>query len=186
MKKDVKTVVKEWIEILVVAISLALVIRYFVIQAFKIPSGSMIPTLIETDHLFVNKSVYRFIEPKRADIIVFSYPKGPRRDFIKRAIAFDGEEIAIKNKLVYINGKPISEPYAIYTPGQIFERDNYPTTVIPKNAFFMMGDNRDNSSDSRFWGFVRKKSIKGQALVIYWPIYNSRAFIKKLRIGLIK
>ena len=190
MKRDLRAIVREWIEILIVAISVALVIRYYIVQSFEIPSGSMTPTLIERDRLFGNKFVYRFTDPRRADIVIFAYPKGPGRDFIKRTIAFPGEEISIINKTVFINGKPLYEPYAFFIRNSVwFDRDNYPCTVVPKSRFFMMGDFRDNSADSRFWGFVPRPNIKGQALVVFWPPYNSDAVRKSarpFRLGIIR
>jgi signal peptidase I len=190
--------VLEYIKSFGIAIILALLIRSTIIQAFKIPSGSMLDTLKIGDHLFVTKFIYNVqidlplipniklfpvIKPKRGHIIVFQYPVEPNRDFIKRCIGIPGDKIEIKDKVVYVNDKPIEESYIKHVDPMILPanddqlRDNYGPVVVPQDKYFMMGDNRDTSSDSRFWGFLDKKYIKGKALIIYWPIW---------RIGLIK
>lgn len=191
-KKKVKKEVWEWTKTIVIAVILALFIRTFIVQAFKIPSGSMMDTLFAGDYLFVNKFIYGtkipftnkkilvFHTPQRGDIIVFKYPVDPTRNFIKRCIGLPGDTIDIKNKKVYVNGKPLTEPYVVFKDPQIYprssyipreysERDNFGSVTVPPNAFFMMGDNRDNSYDSRFWGFVPEENIKGEALFLYWP-----------------
>lgn len=185
-KKIRKSKVYEYAEVVVVAVVLALIIRTFVVQAYKIPSGSMIPTLQIGDHLFVSKFFYgtkvpltkkmiwKFKEPKRKDIIVFKCPKDPDKDFIKRVIGIPGDKIVIKQKTVYVNDKPIKEPYVIKSiPSSINVdsiRDNWEEPlVVPKDNYFVMGDNRDSSYDSRFWGFLYRDAIKGKALCIYWP-----------------
>jgi len=180
-------------EVIIPALILALIIRTFVIQAFKIPSESMVPTLQVGDHLFVlkfayglpipftNKKIFEWNSPKRGDIIVFRYPEDPKRDFIKRTIGLPGEKILIRHKQVYINGKALDEPYKIHTDVSHNEqspRDNWEKSlIVPPNTYFMMGDNRDSSLDSRFWGPLHKDLIKGKAFIIYWPPW---------RIGLIK
>lgn len=148
-------------------------IRTFLIQAYKIPSETMIPTLEIGDHIFADKFCYRNAEPKRKDLIIFKYPEDPRRDFIKRVIGLPGEKIMVKNKKVYINGKELIEPYKIHTdvsPVLQSPRDDLEKPIIiSQNHYFVLGDNRDLSLDSRFWGTVPKELIKGKAFMIYWP-----------------
>jgi signal peptidase I len=185
-----KSVVREYFETIAVAVVLALFFRTFVVQAFKIPTGSMEPNLLIGDHLLVNKFVFaptlssleRAVLPTRAvrrgDIVVFKYPENPERDFIKRVIGLPGETIELKDHRIHVNGRPIEEPYAHYLPrpepGGLHEitsddvRDHYGPVVVPPDALFVMGDNRDNSADSRYWGFLPKENIKGRALMIYW------------------
>jgi len=177
-------------EVIIPAFILALIIRTFVIQAFKIPSESMVPTLQIGDHLFVlkfayglpipftDKKIFEWNLPKRGEIIVFKYPEDPRRDFIKRVIGLPGEKILIKHKQVYINGKPLEESYKIHTDifsDEQFPRDNFEKPiVIPQDSYFMMGDNRDSSLDSRYWNTLPKGLIKGKAFIIYWPPWRIR------------
>lgn len=164
---------KDTLDSIVVAFVVAMIIRAFFIQAYKIPSGSMLNTLLIGDHLLVNKTAYWFSKPKRGDIIVFEYPIEPEKDFIKRVIAVPGDRIRMENKKVFINGKPQDEKYVRYESDFVFPeyvnpRDNFPEITIPEGYYFVMGDNRDASFDSRFWGFVKESSIKGEALIIYW------------------
>ncbi|MBW1646225.1 MAG: signal peptidase I [Deltaproteobacteria bacterium] len=176
-------IVREYAESIIIAILIALFIRAFVVQAFKIPSGSMEPTLLIGDHLLVNKFIYgiripftdRKIfavhQPERGDIIVFIYPVDESKDFIKRVIGLPGETVEIRRKKIYINGKLLKDDYGTYRePGVTNQvpRDNFGPVVVPKNHVFVMGDNRDRSYDSRFWGFVDYNKIKGKALIIYW------------------
>ncbi|MFH1784416.1 MAG: signal peptidase I [bacterium] len=191
-KNKIKKETFEWIKTIVIALILALSIRTFVVQAFKIPSGSMMDTLFAGDYLFVNKFLYgtkipftdtKIIpikSPQRGDIIVFKYPVDPKRNFIKRCIGLPGETLQIKNKQVYIDGKPIKEDYVVFKDKSLYpnvdylaegysKRDNFGPVVVSQGAYFMMGDNRDSSYDSRFWGFLPKKNIKGKALLVYWP-----------------
>jgi signal peptidase I len=184
-----KSVAREYFESIVIAVILALFIRTFVVQAFKIPTGSMEPNLLIGDHLLVNKFVFaptvsgveRALLPirdmRRGEIVVFKYPEDPERDFIKRVIGLPGETIELKNHRIHINGTPLDEPYAHYLPrgaGALSEttsddvRENYGPAVVPAGAVFAMGDNRDNSQDSRYWGFLPVQNIKGRALMIYW------------------
>jgi signal peptidase I len=179
--KTLKTI-KEYGEALFIALILAFIIRSFVIQAFKIPSGSMLETLQIGDHLLVNKFVYGLKvpftdmivvpvdDPEFQDIIVFEFPEDPGKDFIKRVIGLPGDTIAIKDKVVYRNGEPLDEPYVQHTKPNILptRRDNMPEVTVPTGKYFVMGDNRDNSHDSRFWGFVDREKIKGKAWIIYW------------------
>ena len=170
-----KSVVREYVEAIVIAIVLALIIKMFIVEAFKIPSGSMIPTLLIGDHLLVNKFIYKFREPKRGDIIVFKYPDDPSRNFIKRIMAVGGDTVESRDKVVYVNGVKQDEPYVQHISPEMFPkvnnpRDNFGPLTVPPNAYFMMGDNRDSSLDSRFWKnqFVSRKAIVGKAFIIYW------------------
>lgn len=190
----------EYIKSIGIAILIALFIRAYIIQAFKIPSGSMIPTLLIGDHLLVTKFIYGIKpplsdkkilvleNPKRGDIIVFKYPEDPSRDFIKRVIAVEGDIVESKNKKIYINGQELKEPYVRHTdpyihPRELDSRDNFGPIVVPKGKVFVMGDNRDQSYDSRFWGFVDLKDIKGKALIIYWSWDNDKHKPRLERIG---
>lgn len=178
-----KSTLREYIEAFAIAILLAIVIRTFIIQAFKIPSGSMLPTLQVGDHLLVSKFIYGIKiplrgttlipikAPKRNDVIVFKYPQDRSVDYIKRVIGLPGEKLKIINKQVYINDRLIEDPYAYYMSEVIIPdnpRDNLSAVTIPEGKFFVMGDNRDNSHDSRFWGVVDQKDILGKAFIIYW------------------
>jgi signal peptidase I len=192
-----KSAVREYFEAMVTAVILALFIRTFVVQAFKIPTGSMENNLLIGDHLLVNKFVLgptasrleRVLFPigtiKRGDVVVFKYPVDPDRDFIKRVIGLPGETLEVREKKVYINGKALDEPYVHYleptasvsetTEITSFDvRDRYGPVTVPPDEYFMMGDNRDNSADSRYWGFLRRDYVKGKAVVIYWS-YESES-----------
>jgi len=183
-----KSAVRDWTEALLVAAILALIIRTFVVQAFKIPSGSMEDTLLIGDHLLVNKFIYgvqvpgldgRFLtirQPERGDIVVFEFPEDrdmsfwKRRDFIKRVVGLPGDTVEIRDKQVFINGKQHIVSEAVYKDGTLLpgSRDNMPAVKVPSGHYFMMGDNRDRSYDSRFWGFVADDEIKGLAFIKYW------------------
>ena len=165
-----KSVVREYAEALIVAILLALFIRTFVVQAFVIPSGSMLPTLQIGDYVLVNKFIYRFRPIHRDDIIVFKYPKNEAEDYIKRVIGLPGETLEIRGTQVFINGRPLDEPYAVYgsTPFGAVTRNALGPIQIPPGKLFMMGDNRDNSLDSRFWGLLDEKKVEGKALLVYF------------------
>ena len=168
-----KSVAREYAEALIIAVLLALVIRTFVVQAFKIPSGSMLPTLQIGDHILVNKFIYSFAALKRGDIIVFKFPQDETRDFIKRVIGLPGETLEIRGRQVLINGVPVSEPYAVTSDGPFAragDRDRLGPIVIPPDKLFMMGDNRDHSMDSRVWGFLDIHKIKGKAIIVYFSI----------------
>jgi signal peptidase I len=182
-----KSTAREYFESIVIAVVLALFVRTFVVQAFKIPTGSMEPNLLVGDHLLVNKFVFapaatgleRLLLPtrevRRGDVIVFKFPEEPERDFIKRVVGLPGETVEVRSRQVYINGQAIEEPYAnyLFPPGEngsgTFDvRDRYGPVTVPDQHFFMMGDNRDNSQDSRYWGFLPGHYVKGRALTIYW------------------
>jgi signal peptidase I len=191
-----KSTVREYFESIVIAVILALFIRTFVVQAFKIPTGSMEENLLIGDHLLVNKFAYapaaaaleRAVLPisdiERGDVVVFKYPVEPERDFIKRVIGLPGETVEVRDKKVYINGSPIVEPYAHYllapSAAEYHEvtsfdvRERYGPVTVPADQYFVMGDNRDNSQDSRYWGFLPRANVKGKALVIYWSYEAER------------
>jgi signal peptidase I len=186
-----RSVFREYFESLVIAVIMALFVRTFVFQAFKIPSGSMEPNLLEGDHLIVNKMEFapaasaleRAILPgrpiQRGDIVVFKFPKDPERDFIKRVIGLPGERLELRQKRIYINDQPLEEPYAHVRPVEPGSapgadlRVNYGPVTVPNGQYFMMGDNRDYSEDSRFWGFLPAGYVKGQALFIYFSFVNA-------------
>jgi signal peptidase I len=183
-----KSTLREYFESIVIAVILALFVRTWVVQAFKIPTGSMENNLLIGDHLLVNKFVFgpepsalaRAVLPvrdiRRGDIVVFKYPEDPQRDFIKRVIGLPGETIELQNKKVLVNGRAIDEPYvhfleATHGGGEITSfdvRERYGPVQVPADQYFVMGDNRDNSQDSRYWGFLPRHYIKGKALMIYW------------------
>ncbi len=180
-----KSVFREYFEAICVAILLALFIRTFVVQAFKIPSGSMLPTLLIGDHLLVNKFIYGIRvpftgqilipikSPKQGDVVVFRFPKDRSIDYIKRVIGTPGDTIEIKDKKVFINGEPFNDPHAQFSSSAVLStnaspRDNLGPIVVPEQRIFVMGDNRDNSYDSRFWGFVEQRDILGKAFILYW------------------
>ncbi len=183
-----KSATREWIESIVIALLMALFIRTFFIQAFKIPSGSMHPTLIEGDRLIVNKLRYGplvpftkkrlpgFSHPQRGDVIVFIFPEDPKRDFIKRLIAVGGETLEIKDGHVYINDRLVEIPGAknvyYYNRGQYGQMNQ--KVKIPLGYYFVMGDNSGSSHDSRYWGFVPQGSVIGKAELIYWPLQRIR------------
>lgn len=183
MNPRTKSVVREWVESIVVAFMLAMVIRTFVVQAFKIPTGSMRPTLLEGDLILVNKFIYgakipftnlrlpAASEPKRGDVIVFIYPEDRKKDFIKRLVGLPGEMVEIKNGSIYINDKPLLVP--LFNQRYYYNRGDLAgegeKTVVPSDSFFVLGDNSASSKDSRYWGFVPRKNILGRALIIYWP-----------------
>lgn len=197
--KSKKRIFREYLEAIITALILALIIRTFVVQAFKIPSGSMIPTLLIGDHILVNKFIYgieipftdkkilMFRKPRRGDIIVFKYPENPKKDFIKRVVAIEDDVIEERDKAIYLNGQRVIEPYAYHydkyvRPNRFDPRDNFGPLVVPKGKVFVMGDNRDQSYDSRYWGFVDLKDIRGKALIIYWS-WDPNNWLRYNRIG---
>jgi len=193
---------RENIEAIVIAIVLALFIRTFVVQAFKIPSGSMQPTLLIGDHILVSKFIYGvgipftniklfdIKKPARGDVIVFIYPEDESKDYIKRVVGLPGDTIRIADKQIFINGDPYDDGIGVYTDpvtlarGQInSSRDNLGPITVPPNALFVLGDNRDHSSDSRFWGFVDINKVKGKAFIIYWSWESAFNNFRITRIG---
>ena len=174
-----KRIIKEYIEPIVIAVLIALFIRAFIVQAFKIPSSSMEPTLLVGDHLLVNKFIYgvripytnikffQYKKPKRGDIIVFIFPKDRSKDFIKRVIGTEGEKVAIIHNKIYINDKMIDDLWGHFTITRP-SIEEYGPVKVPEGFLFVMGDNRDNSQDSRFWGFVNINEVKGKAFIVYF------------------
>jgi signal peptidase I len=195
-----KSKLREYCEAILLAILIAVFVRTFVIQAYKIPSGSMKPTLQIGDHLLVSKFNYGiklpFLRttliptgtPRRGDIIVFIYPEDRSKDFIKRLVGLPGDTIEIRDKQIILNGQPWSDGHGVYIdnmilPRAVQPRDNFGPAVVPPDAFFVLGDNRDESYDSRYWGFVNEKDILGKALVIYWSWNHQDREIRFNRIG---
>jgi signal peptidase I len=193
-----KSTAREYLESVVVAVILALFIRTFAVQAFKIPTGSMETNLLIGDHLLVNKLVYSPSlvplegtllgkkEVRRGHVVVFKFPEDPSRDFIKRVIGLPGETVEIRDKQVLIDGKPLVESYTHFLEPPLRRddpeyglhaesiRDNWGPEVVPPGQLFVMGDNRDNSRDSRFWGFLPRDQVKGRALLVYWSYEANR------------
>lgn len=180
-----KSRLRENVEAIVVAVILAMFIRTFVVQAFKIPSGSMKETLQIGDHILVNKFIYGvklpFLQttiipvknPARGDIVVFEFPEDPDKDFIKRVVGVAGDVVEVRNKQVYVNGELQMDTFSIHTdphtfPPRVQPRDFLGPITVPPDSLFVMGDNRDHSYDSRYWGFVKLKAVKGKAFIIYW------------------
>ena len=199
--KKKKHIVREYIESILIAVIMALIIKAFIVQAFKIPSGSMIPTLQIGDHILVNKFIYgvkipftdRILIPVNlpvyGDIIVFKFPEDEKKDFIKRVVGQPGDSIEIKDKKVYVNGKFVAEQFAAHSdpmlyPGAIQPRDNFGPIVVPEDSYFVMGDNRDFSLDSRYWGFVKLNKIRGKAFIIYWSWDGEDSWVRWGRIGM--
>lgn len=247
-QRKAKSVVREYVEAFIFAIVLALVMRQFVVQAFKIPSASMETTLLVGDHILVNKFLYYFMPPKRLDIVVFQYPWEEDRDFIKRMIGLPGDRVQMRDWQVYVNDQPLPQPYVYYTtqPRQGQEQGNFGPVVVPKKGdrieirsdkrlylngepipipsglfrprsdntpmsglevfygallppgttlqqtleprpvehdyYFVLGDHRDNSQDSRYWGFVRSTRLKGRAFFIYWSWDREGNFVHHIRL----
>jgi signal peptidase I len=202
-----KSTAREYFESICIAVILALFIRTFVVQAFKIPTGSMENNLLIGDHLLVNKFIYGpTLSPleetllpidtiERGDVVVFKYPEEPERDFIKRIIGLPGETVELRNKKVFINGTPLDEPYVQFLePPSDSEsgepdytefdlRKQYGPVTVPANHYFAMGDNRDNSQDSRYWGFLPREYVKGKALMVYWSYEADREDYQRSGIG---
>jgi signal peptidase I len=183
--KSLRTLCREYSEAFVVAVILAILIRGVLVQAFKIPSSSMEQTLLVGDHILVNKFVYgiripftpdrwpRFRDPARDDVIVFIFPQDRTKDFIKRVVAVEGDTVEIRDKRVILNGKEVQNPHAQYTDNRILAlgespRDNMRPVKVPPRHLFVMGDNRDHSLDSRFWGTVPVEDVRGSAFLIYY------------------
>ena len=192
-----KSVVREYYEAILVAFILALFVRTFVFENFKIPSGSMEDNLLIGDHLVVNKFIFArngdsvlhrlfpYRDPERGDVVVFKYPEDPRRDFIKRCVAVAGDTIEIRRKELFLNGEPQVEPLVVHKDPRVWDdsslvpvssriRDNFGPFTVPEGTVFCLGDNRDNSLDSRFWGPVPLSYVKGRAVLIYWSYEAGR------------
>jgi signal peptidase I len=197
-----KSKLREYVEAILLAIVIAFFIRTFVIQAYKIPSGSMKPTLLIGDHILVSKFNYGiklpFIRstlipvgsPKRGDILVFIYPEDRSKDFIKRLVGVPGDTVEIRDKQILLNGQPWKETHGVHSdsliiPGAVQPRDNFGPVKVPEGSLFVMGDNRDESYDSRFWGFVDMKDVLGKALIIYWSWNQEEYGVRWSRVGTI-
>jgi len=195
-----KSKLREYVEAILLAIVIAFFIRTFVIQAYKIPSGSMKPTLLIGDHILVSKFNYGvklpFIRstlipvgsPRRGDIVVFIYPEDRSKDFIKRLVGLPGDTVEVRDKQILLNGQPWKETHGVHSdslviPGAVQPRDNFGPVKVPEGSLFVMGDNRDESYDSRFWGFVDMKDVLGKALIIYWSWNQEDFSVRWGRIG---
>lgn len=195
-----KHIVREYAESIIIAVLLALFIRTFIVQAFKIPSGSMEDTLLIGDHLLVNKFLYgikipftdnkilKIRDPRRGDVIVFEYPEDPSKDFIKRVIGVPGDVVEGKDKKVYVNGTLYVNVHEVHKEKDIIPkaqnpRDTFGPVTVPADSYFVMGDNRDRSYDSRFWGFVKSSKIKGKAFIKYWSWDKDKFRIRFKNIG---
>ena len=196
-----KSVPREYFESLAIAVILALFVRTWVFQAFKIPTGSMERNLLIGDHLIVNKMIFspaatgleRAVMParpiRRGEVVVFKYPKEPERDFVKRVVGLPGDTLELHRKTVYINGQPLTEPYVQFLdapstggpPRTDDVREEYGPVTVPPNQYFMMGDNRDNSEDSRYWGFMPASYVKGKALFIYYSFEDNGSLASILK-----
>jgi signal peptidase I len=186
-KKRKKSIIREYVESFVIALILALIVKYSIVEAYKIPSGSMENTLLVGDFLLANKFIYgsrvplvnfklpAIREPKQGDIVIFKYPQNPKVNYIKRCVAIEGQIVEIKNKVLYVDGKIFPNPVqSKFTEGNRIEaaqfspRDNFGPFKVPKGYLFVMGDNRDNSYDSRFWGPLDRELVLGEAMIIHW------------------
>ena len=196
----IKSSLREYAEAFVIALVLALFVRSFVVQAFKIPSGSMLPTLQIGDHILVNKFIYGVrlpfsgapiipvSTPRRGDVVVFEYPVDPTKDFIKRVVGLAGDVVQIRGKHVYVNSQRWADPHAYFADGPApghgdGPRDNFGPITVPPGHLFVMGDNRDRSYDSRFWGFVDVNEVRGKAFLIYWSWDGNDRWVRWDRLG---
>jgi len=195
-----KHIAREYAESIIVAVILALIIRTFFVQAFKIPSGSMEDTLLIGDHLLVTKFLYgtkipftdtkilKIRDPRQGDVVVFEYPEDASKDFIKRVVGLPGDVVEGKDKKVFVNGKPFENPHEIHKEKEIIPkaqnpRDTFGPLTVPAGSYFVMGDNRDRSYDSRFWGFVKSSKIKGKAFIKYWSWDSDKFTVRFKNIG---
>lgn len=198
--KKTKSTLREYVEAIGTALILALFIRTFIVQAFKIPSGSMIPTLQIGDHILVNKLAYgvwipfwdrylvQFRSPQRGDVVVFIFPDDRSKDFIKRVIGVGGDVVEVRGKKIYVNNVPQEDSHAHFESdgsagGDMPIRDDYGPTRVPDHQLFVMGDNRDRSYDSRYWGFVDLNDVQGKAFLIYWSWDGGDRWVRWERIG---
>ena len=176
-RQAIRSAWRENLESLAWAVALALIIRTFIMAPFKIPSGSMRPTLMEGDRILVSKFIYRFRDPQRGDIIVFRYPEDPKRPFIKRLVALGGDTVELRNGKIFVNGQARAENDTFvstryYNQGPYGKEDR--EVRVPLESYFVLGDNSLSSHDSRFWGFVPKKLLIGQAMCVFWPLTRWR------------
>jgi signal peptidase I len=193
-KKKQKGKVREYAETLVIALVIALFVRAFVVQAFKIPSGSMEPTLLVGDHILVNKfmygiripligkKVFPLSEPRRGDVVVFIFPNDRSKDYIKRVIGLPGEKVEIRERKIYINDHLIQDPWGVFSSWGLSTGDNYGPKEVPPGFLLVLGDNRDNSQDSRYWGFVTLDDVLGKAFIMYWSWdWRASSLVSKVR-----
>ena len=159
--------IKSWIRDIVVAFITAIFIIIFVIQPVKVEGTSMQPVLMDQERIFVNRFIYQFTDISHGDVVVFRYPKDVNKSFIKRVLAVPGDEIEIRAGMVYLNGRRIDEPYV---HREFLDKRSYPRTIVPPDRYFVLGDHRNSSNDSRNWGFVDKRLIYGKAFFCYWPV----------------
>jgi signal peptidase I len=199
VKARKKSLIREYAEAIFIAVLLALIIRQFAVQAFTIPSGSMMDTLLVGDYILVNKFLYgaevpflevrlpAIHEPRRGDIIVFKYPQDETRDFIKRIVAVGGDTLQVRDGRVWLNGRMLDEPYvrpgSAHPTGHCGYLYGCEPLVVPAGSYFVMGDNRDNSQDSRYWGFVKGEKIRGKAFLIYWSWNSENHWLRWRRLG---
>lgn len=173
----------------ILAVSIAIVFKQYVAQAYKIPAGSNVPTILIGDHVLVNKYVYKLHQPQRNDWVIFKFPKDEKVDYLKRVVALPGDQVEIKDKKLYVNNQPVSEPFVINSTTSVIDksespRDNLGPVTVAEKSYFVLGDNRDNSYDSRFWGFIKEDKIKGKAEIVYFSYDNQSKTIRYDRIGL--
>jgi signal peptidase I len=174
LRRKRETHLKEYVEAILIAIVIAVILRVFVIQAYRVSSGSMEDTLVEGDFVFVNKFAYRFAEPQVNDVVVFEFPMNLSKDYIKRIIALPGQTVEVRDKQLYVNNQLVTGPPGVthndpnVLPEIYSTRDKFGPLQVPADQYFVLGDNRDDSQDSRFWGFLEKKHIKGRAAFIYF------------------
>lgn len=179
---------KNKVLVVIAAIIYAALVRTFVVQAFQIPAGSMMPTLFVGDHILTSKYAYLFEDPVRGDLVIFLYPKDPKKNYVKRVVAIGGDVLEIKEKKVFLNGELLVEPYVVHRDTRIMTsvygpRDNFGPITIPEDSLFVLGDNRDESFDSRFWGFVAKEQVRARVEMIYWSWNKETAEARWDRVG---
>ena len=167
----------------------SMIIKSFLMEAYKMPSGSMLPSVLPGDHFIIDRTYARDDNPEREDIIVFKYPKDPKKNFVKRIVAIGGDTVEMKDKNLYINGNAVDEAFTNHSnndvlPARMSRRDNFDPIQVPEGKVFVLGDNRGDSHDSRFWGFVDRKDIKGKALFIYWSWDSDKGKARFDRIGM--
>jgi len=174
MKKRVKSTLRSYLEVVIISLIIGLALRTFVVQAYKIPTHSMENALLAGDFVLVNKFIYNFTTPQPGDVVVFKYPLNPSKDFIKRCVAIEGQTVQIIDKALYVDGKRVGNQKwekfldPLVYPEEYSPRDNFGPLQVPFGQIFVLGDNRDNSKDSRYWGFLDLKYIKGKAFLTYW------------------
>src|SRR5215475_2786842 len=180
-----KGLLRDYFEAAIIAVVLSLFVRTFLFEAFKIPTPSMESSLMVGDHIIVDKfalgprldfegGLLPMRDVRRGEVIVFKFEREPEKDYVKRIVGLPGDEVKVDNKILYVNGKAVDEPYVQHIDQSVIpERDFLPAVKVPSDHFFVMGDNRDNSADSREWGFVSRSQIRGRALFVYWSVAPS-------------